>query len=128
MAISNKKALTLKTLTKGNVWDVQENDIIRMWETGSKDSDFKDSANHYREIIKTAFTVEDIKVDTPEVLKKYEDRGFKIGTIRISDKESQRFAIKKKPIQRVTDLTYENINHISASKLLEVIERNFGTD
>lgn len=126
MAISNKKALTLKTLTKGNVWDVQENDIIRMWETGSKDSDFKDSANHYREIIKTAFTVEDIKVDTPEVLKKYEDRGFKIGTIRISDKESQRFAIKKKPIQRVTDLTYENINHISASKLLEVIERNFG--
>lgn len=70
--------------------------------------------------------MEDIKVDTPEVLKKYEDRGFKIGTIRISDKESQRFAIKKKPIQRVTDLTYENINHISASKLLEVIERNFG--
>lgn len=59
--------------------------------------------------------MEDIKVDTPEVLKKYEDRGFKIGTIRISDKESQRFAIKKKPIQRVTDLTYENINHISAS-------------
>lgn len=54
MAISNKKALTLKTLTKGNVWDVQENDIIRMWETGSEDSDFKDSANHYREIIKTA--------------------------------------------------------------------------
>ena len=27
---------------------------------------------------------------------------------------------------RVTDLTYENIRHISASKLLEVIERNFG--
>ena len=27
---------------------------------------------------------------------------------------------------RVTDLTYENIRHISASKLLEVIDRNFG--
>ena len=38
----------------------------------------------------------------------------------------KRIAIKKKPIQRVTDLTYENINHITAAKLLEVIERNFG--
>jgi hypothetical protein len=27
---------------------------------------------------------------------------------------------------RVTDLTYENIRHISATKLLEVIDRNFG--
>ena len=27
---------------------------------------------------------------------------------------------------RVTDLTYENIRHISAAKLLEVIDRNFG--
>src|SRR3712207_7731612 len=34
--------------------------------------------------------------------------------------------LKKKPIMRVTDLTYENIRHISASKLIEVLERNFG--
>ena len=27
---------------------------------------------------------------------------------------------------RVTDLTYENIRHISASKLIEVLDRNFG--
>ena len=27
---------------------------------------------------------------------------------------------------RVTDLTYENIRHISAEKLMEVIDRNFG--
>lgn len=27
---------------------------------------------------------------------------------------------------RVTDLTYENIHHISARKLIEVLERNFG--
>ena len=27
---------------------------------------------------------------------------------------------------RVTDLTYENIRHITATKLLEVIDRNFG--
>ncbi len=27
---------------------------------------------------------------------------------------------------RVTDLTYENIHHISAAKLIEVLDRNFG--
>ena len=36
------------------------------------------------------------------------------------------WAIKKRPILRVTDLSYENIRHISAAKLLEVIDRNFG--
>ena len=126
MALSNKKALTLKTLTKSNVWDVQENDILRMWEAGARESDFKDSADHYLEIIKTAFSVEEIKVDKPEVIQKYEDRGYKTMTLKTSDSEKRLIAIKKKPIQRVTDLTYENINHISAGKLLEVLERNFG--
>ena len=37
-----------------------------------------------------------------------------------------KWAIKKRPIMRVTDLTYENIRHISAAKLIEVLERNFG--
>ena len=37
-----------------------------------------------------------------------------------------KLAIKKRPIMRVTDLTYENIRHISAAKLMEVIDRNFG--
>ncbi len=27
---------------------------------------------------------------------------------------------------RVTDLTYENVGHITASKLIELLERNFG--
>ena len=77
MVSGNKKTLTLKTLNKSNIWDVQENDVLRMWDAGAKASDFKDSADHYREIIKTAFDLEDVKVDRPEVLSKYEARGFK---------------------------------------------------
>lgn len=126
MVSGNKKTLTLKTLNKSNIWDVQENDVLRMWDAGAKDSDFKDSADHYREIIKTAFDLEDVKVDRPEVLSKYEARGFKTAMVKTANGEKKRIAIKKKPIQRVTDLTYENINHITAAKLLEVIERNFG--
>ncbi len=121
-----KKALTLKTLNKSNVWDLQENDIFRMWEAAEKDADLKDNARHYTDIIKSAFDMEEIKIDKPEVIKKYEARGCKVGQIKLDDNIKAKWAIKKKPILRVTDLTYENIRHISAIKLIEVLERNFG--
>ena len=59
-------------------------------------------------------------------MNKYKDRGFKIGQVKLDDNTKQKWALAKKPILRVTDLTYENIRHITAAKLLEVIDRNFG--
>ena len=120
------KALTLKTLNKSNVWDIQENDIFRMWELAEKDADLKDNVRHYTDIIRSAFDIEEVKIDKPEVIKKYEARGFKVGQVRVDDTSKVKWAIKKRPIMRVTDLTYENIRHISAAKLMEVIDRNFG--
>ena len=43
MKQSSDKTLTLKTLTKSNVWDVQENDIFRLWEGAEKDADIPDA-------------------------------------------------------------------------------------
>ena len=126
MKEQSKKTLTLKTLTKSNVWDVQENDIFRMWEAAEKDADLKDNMRHYIDVIKSAFEMEEVKIDKPEVIKKYEDRGFKVASIRIDENTKIKWAVKKRPILRVTDLTYENIRHISAAKLMEVIDRNFG--
>ena len=70
--MKDKKALTLKTLNKSNVWELQENDIFRLWEAGEKDADLKDNIRHYTDIIKSAFEMEEVKVDKPEVIKKYE--------------------------------------------------------
>ena len=120
------KVLTLKTLNKSNIWDAQENDIFRLWESGEKEADFKDNLQHYMDIIRSGFELEEIKIDNPKVFEKYEERGFKIGQIKLDDKHVQKWAVKKRPINRVTDLTYENIRHISAAKLMEVLERNFG--
>jgi hypothetical protein len=120
------KTLTLKTLNKSNVWDIQENDIFRMVESAQKDADLKDNMRHYLDIIKSAFDIEEVKIDKPEVIKKYEARGFKVAQIKTDDNEKVKWAIKKHPITRVTDLTYENIGHISAAKLIEVLDRNFG--
>ena len=124
--MKQQKVLTLKTLTKSNVWDIQENDIFRMLEAVEKDIDLKSNMRHYIDIIRSAFDIEEIKIDKPEVLVKYEERGFKTGQVRVDDTAKTRWAIKKRSIMRVTDLTYENIHHISATKLIEVLERNFG--
>jgi len=126
MRQKDKKGLTLKTLNKSNIWDLQENDIFRLWEAAEKDADIKENARHFIDIIKSAFDMEEVKVDNPEVIKKYEARGFKVGMLKTDDTTKTRYAVKKRPILRVTDLTYENIRHISTSKLLEVIDRNFG--
>ncbi len=123
--MKKEKALTLKTLTKSNVWDLQENDVFRLWEASEKDNDLKDNQRKYLGTIRSAFEMEPVTVDRPEVIDKLMDRGFKIGTFRI-DEKNEKYAIKKRPILRVTDLTYENINHITAAKLIEVLERNFG--
>lgn len=126
MKESNKKTLTLKTLNKSNVWELQENDIFRMWEAAERDVDVKDNLSHYRSIVQSAFEMEEVKIDKPEVIKKYEARGFKVGFLKMSDNEKANWAIKKKSIMRTTDLTTDNIRHISATKLIEVLERNFG--
>lgn len=124
--MKQQKGLTYKTLTKGNVWGLQENDVFRLMEAAAKDADFKDNFRHFVDIIKCAFEVEEVKVNRPEVIAKYEARGLKVAPINMDDKTVVKYAVKKRPIQRVTDLTYENIHHISAVKLLEVIDRNFG--
>lgn len=121
----NNENFNLRTLTKGSVWDLQETDVFMLWARADKDDAIAEHGRHYLDIIRTAFEVEEIKVDKPEILKKYEERGMRVGIIPLKDKD-QKWAIKKRPINRITDLTYENIRHISAAKLLEVIDRNFG--
>ena len=103
--MKKEKALTLKTLTKSNVWDIQENDVFRLWEAAEKDADLKDCQNKYVAIIRSAFEIEEVKINKPEVIEKYNQRGFKVGVFHINDNKVK-YAIKKRPILRVTDLTY----------------------
>ena len=124
---TDNKALSLKSLSKSNVWDVQENDISRMWDGADKDADIHENVRHYVDIIRSAFMIEEIKDDEPAaVKKKYEKLGYKVAQVKLDDNKKVTWALKKRPIMRVTDLTYENIRHISAAKLIEVLDRNFG--
>ena len=119
-------SLSIKAVTKNSVWDIQENDVFRMWEAATKDAEVKENIQHYLDIFKSAFLIEEIKDEAPAVRKGYEKRGYKVMDIKFDENLKFLWAIKKRPITRVTDLSYENIRHISAAKLLEVIDRNFG--
>ena len=82
---TEKKALTLKTLNKSNVWDVQENDIFRMWEGADKDAEVKDNIRHFVDIIRSAFMIEEVTDDSQIAKAKYEKQGYKVGQIRLDE-------------------------------------------
>jgi len=118
--------VSLKTLTKSSVWDIQENDVFRMLDSGIKDAEIRENLRHYIDLIRSAFEIIEIKEEGANVKKAYEKKGYKVFSLKLDENKKLSWGVKKKPILRVTDLTYENIRHISANKLLEVIERNFG--
>ncbi len=120
------KTITLKNLTRYNVWDIQENDLLRMFETAEKDAEAKDNIRYYIDLAKTAFIIEELPIDKDVIRKKYENLGYTVANVRNDETESLLIAIKKRPISRVSDLTYENIKHITAAHLIEVLDRNFG--
>ncbi len=124
--INEKKTVTLKTLTKSSAWDIQENDVFRLCDLAAKDAEMKDNLRRYVDLIRSAFLVEEINEESKLIKQKYEKMGYKIGQVKLDEGKKVTWAIKKRPISRVTDLTYENIRHISAAKLVEVLNRNFG--
>lgn len=116
---------SLKNVSKGEIWEYQESTVFQMLKKTEKEMDFFDFVPHCISIIKSAFIVEQYKVEDTLVQKSLEKQGFKLGTYKI-DEKLYGIAIKKKNIKKITDFTYENIRHISAAKMLDVIANNFG--
>ena len=125
-AKTEKKDNALKTLTKSSVWDLQENDVFRLLETAAKDSELRENLRHYTDIIRSAFMVEELNDDDKNSDLRFTKQGYKVSTVKTGGESKITLAVKKRPSMRVTDLTYENIRHITAAKLIEVLERNFG--
>lgn len=123
----NKKddKISFKNVTRGALWEYQENDIFKMLKKAGKEADFFETYTHYLSMIKGAFSVERYEENDTPAKMSLEKQGYKLGTIKVEDKVIG-IALKKKAIKRVTDFTYENIRHISAAKMLEVISNNFG--
>ncbi len=117
--------LSAKSLTKSNVWNLSENDIITILENASKEIDIDTQQNKLFNTIKCAFDIEMPSKDNSIALKSLEKRGFCLADITLGS-TPMFIAVKKRTMNRVTDLTYQNVKHISAQKVLDLIDRNFG--
>ena len=88
--------ITLRTLTKGNVWDLQENDIFALWHKPEKEDNISERGSHYMDIVRTAFDVEEIKVPKREIIARYEERGMKVGVLYLRGEPTR----KERPVEK----------------------------
>lgn len=111
-------------LNANNVWELSDYQIGDLWERDRKEEDFSGSEDKLLNIIRLAFDVVHYNANDPRDIKKYESGGW----VKIQHCNPARgvVAIRRKAITRISDLSYENIHHITAPELLELLERNFG--
>ena len=121
---STKALESILDLNASNIWDVDEYAIAEAWERGREEEDFSISEPKLLNIIRLAFEVVHYNPEDEREAAKFENGGW--ARLTHCREEKGCVAVRRKAIERITDLSYENIHHISTAMLLELIDRNFG--
>ena len=124
---TKKNVKTLESildLNANNIWDLDEFAIADAWEKDREGEDFSISEQKLLNTIRLAFEVVHYNPEDEREAQKYENGGW--AKVIHCDPTKGCVAIRRKAIERITDLSYENIRHITAATLLELISRNFG--
>ena len=121
---SAKVLESILDLNANNIWDYDEYAIADAWERERKEEDFSISEMKLLNTIRLAFEVVHYNPDDEREAAKYE-KGDWAKIVHCKEAKGC-VAIRRKTIERITDLSYENIRHISTAMLLELINRNFG--
>jgi hypothetical protein len=126
MIMKEKHQMTLDELSKGNVWTVTESELASMLVEGKKEEDYAEMEKHYMNIIRTVFDIKFLDRTDEEAVKRLENQHYEIFSYP-SEGEVDAIAIRKHAIKKITDLTLENIQHLDALDVLDLIKRNMGT-
>lgn len=111
-------------INSSNIWTMDEYRLATLWEHSRSEEDFSGSEEKLLNTIRLAFEVAHYNENDPREKQRFADGKWalmshcKPGKLQI--------AIRRKVIKRLSDLGYENVKHISAATLLELIDRNFG--
>lgn len=111
-------------LNSTNVWNLTEQDIKKAWDEEKSEGSFATSEDKLLNIIRLSFDVVHYNPSDPREKAKYENGEWV--TFQHCNERKGWVAVRKKYITRLSDLSYENIRHITAATLLELIDRNFG--
>lgn len=118
------KLESILDLNSNNIWDLDEFAIAEAWEREREEDDFSISEQKLLGTIRLAYEVVHYNPEDERDVAKYENGGW--AKLTHCQESKGCVAIRRKTIERITDLSYENIRHISTAMLLELISRNFG--
>lgn len=121
---SSNSIESILDLNSNNVWSVDEYFIRDLWEKEREEDDFSISEDKLLNIIRLAFEVVHYNADDERDKKRYENDEWVV--FSHCNPEKGNVAIRRKTIKRITDISYENVRHISAPVLLDLIDKNFG--
>ncbi len=111
-------------LNSNNVWTLTEGQIALLWEKERQEGEFSSYEEKLLNVIRLAFEVVHYNPNDEREKNRYETKEWQCFS-HCNEKKGN-VAIRPKVISRITDLSYENIKHITAPTLLELIDRNFG--
>lgn len=118
------KLESILDLNSNNIWELDEFSIAEAWEREREEDDFSISEQKLLGTIRLAYEVVHYNPEDERDVAKYENGGW--AKLTHCQESKGCVAIRRKTIERITDLSYENIRHISTAMLLELISRNFG--
>ncbi len=124
MAIPGK--LKLEDLTKSNIWTISEAELNKMLIEGKKKEGYADNEAHYMNIIHSVFDIQYFDRENEKIKQQLENEQYDFFHAP-NEGEFNAIAIRKRKINKITDLTLENINHLSPEEVLSLIQNNMGT-
>ena len=118
------KLESILDINSNNIWELDEFSIAEAWEREREEDDFSISEQKLLGTIRLAYEIVHYNPEDERDIAKYENGGW--AKLTHCQESKGCVAIRRKAIERITDLSYENIKHISTAMLLELISRNFG--
>ncbi len=116
---------SVKDISPSNVWGTDGSQIAALWLKEKDSESFNVQEEKILNILRLAFEVVHYDPADERDNAKYgnEDEWAQLDSVVDS---SHKIAIRPKVIGKITDLTMQNIQSISAASLLDLINRNFG--
>ena len=121
---TNFSVESVQDLNSSNIWSMTAQQIGSMWEKEREEEDFSIVEEKLLNIIRLAFDVVHFNEGDEREACKYSNLNW----VKFHHCKPGKgcVAIRRKTITRITDLSYENVKHISAPVLLDLIDKNFG--
>lgn len=120
--------MSLDDINKSNIWTISATELSQMILEAKKQKrdEFLENEKHYMNIIRTVFDVQYLRRDDHDKVYQLETSNYQV-FLSPDEGGNNAIAIRKHPIKKVTDLTLENIQHLEAWEVLELIKNNMGT-